>query len=287
MTERVLKIHRGVGMRKSICLATVCLSASVFAQNPPNPPPQSAQPQQPAPKSSQTTPPSTAPASRTERITQGIGNVFSDYRLEDLPQAAQKTVREQVGANKIADIDRETRTGRTVWEIEVEQEGRNREFHVGEDGTLVTDSGLLGRAADETAARTREVTGTGAAAGAQKGRSALSMGPKWEDLPPAVQQKAMQFGGKEKVADIDRETENGRLGYEIEFRREGRNLEVEFAEDGSITESNDPAAAPVGASAATGAARRPVTTQPGQTPQTTQPTPGQPIQPTQPSPPRQ
>lgn len=274
-------------MRKSICLATVCLSASVFAQNPPNPPPQPAQSQQPASQRSQTTPPSTAPATGRERITQGIGNVFSDYRLEDLPQAAQKTVREQAGANKIADIDRETRTGRTVWEIEIEQEGRNREFHVGEDGTLVTDAGLLGRAADETAVRTREVTGTGAAAGSQKGRSVFSVGPKWEDLPAAVQQKAMQFGGKEKVADIDRETESGRVEYEIEFRREGRNLEVEFAEDGSITESNDPAAAPVGASAATGAARSPVTTQPGQTPQTTPPTPGQPIQPTQPSPPRQ
>lgn len=270
-------------MRKSIYLATICLSASVFAQNPP---PQS---QQPATQRSQTPPPSTAPASTTERITQGIGNVFHDYRLEDLPPAVQKTVREQAGANKISDIDRETRTGRTIWEIEVEQEGRNREFHVGEDGMLVTDAGLLGRAADETAGRTREITGTGAAAGSQTGRSVLSVGPKWEDLPPAVQQKAMQFGGKEKVADIDRETENGRVEYEIEFRREGRNLEVEFAEDGSITESNDPAAAPVGASAPPGGARPPVTTQPGQpqTQQPTQPTPGQPIHPTQPSPPRQ
>ena len=277
-------------MRNSICIAAVCLSASVFAQNQ-NQPPQSAQTAPPGTQRAQPTPPSTAPASKTERVSQGVGNLFNDYRLEDLPPAVQKTVREKAGAQKIADIDRETRTGRTIWEIEFEQEGRNTEIHVGEDGTLVPEASLTGRAANETAARAREVTGTGAAAGAQSGRSVFSMGPKWEDLPPAIQQKAMQFGGKEKVADIDREMEDGRVEYEIEFRREGRNLEVEFAEDGTITESNDPAAAPVGASAAPGAART-VTTQPGQnpaqTPQRTQPaTPGQPSQPAQPTQPRQ
>jgi uncharacterized membrane protein YkoI len=217
-----------------------------------------------------------------------LGNLFSDHRLEDLPPAVQKTVREQAGAQKIADIDRETRTGRTVWEIELEQEGRNREFHVAEDGTLMPEGSVVGRAANETAARTREVTGTGAAAGSQTGRSVFSAGPKWEELPQAVQQRAMQFGGKEKVADIDRETDDGRVEYEIEFRREGKNLEVEFAEDGTITESSDPAAAPVGASPS-GASRSSVTTQPGQTspqspqsPQRAQPTPGQPNQPNQP-----
>jgi len=214
-----------------------------------------------------------------------LGNLFSDHRLEDLPPAVQKTVREQAGAQKVADIDRETRTGRTVWEIELEQEGRNREFHVAEDGTLMPEGSVVGRAANETAARTREVTGTGAAAGSQTGRSVFSAGPKWEELPQAVQQRAMQFGGKEKVADIDRETDDGRVEYEIEFRREGKNLEVEFAEDGTITESSDPAAAPVGASPS-GASRSSVTTQPGQTspqsPQRAQPTPGQPNQPNQP-----
>jgi len=269
----------------------------VFAQNQ-NQPPQSAQPTPPpGAQRTQPTPPSTAPASTTEKISQGVGNLFNDYRLEDLPPAVQKTVREQAGAQKIADIDRETRTGKTVWEVEIEQDGKNREFHVGEDGMLVPDASLTARAANETAARTREVTGTGAAAGSQSGRSVFSMGPKWEDLPPAIQQRAAQFGGKEKVADIDRETEDGRVEYEIEFRREGRNLEVEFAEDGTITESNDPAAAPVGAASATGAARPTVTTQPGQsstqpqTPQRSQPaTPGQPAQPgqsTQPTQPRQ
>lgn len=280
-------------MRNSIYLAAVCLSTSVFAQNQDQPgQSQTPQTQPPSTQRTQTAPPSTAPGSApqstTDRISQGLGNLFRDHRFEDLPPAVQKTVREQAGAGKIDDIDRETRTGRVVWEIEIEQDGRDREIHVADDGTLLPEGGVAGRAASDTAARTREVTGTGAAAGAQTGRSVFSAGPKWEELPQAVQQRAMQFGGKEKVADIDRETDDGRVEYEIEFRREGKNLEVEFAEDGTITESSDPAAAPVGASPSA-ASRSSVTTQPGQTspqspqsPQRAQPTPGQPNQPNQP-----
>jgi hypothetical protein len=113
------------------------------------------------------------------------------------------------------------------------------------------------------------------------------MGTKWEDLPPVIQQKAMQFGGKEKVADIDRETEDGKVVYEIEFSREGRNLEIEFAEDGTIVESSDHSVAPVGAGASstTPASRLP-STQPAQPNQPTQPgQPGQPQSRTQPVPP--
>ena len=58
---------------------------------------------------------------------------------------------------------------------------------------------------------------------------------------------AARFGGKAGIEDIDLEIEGARVGYEIEFRREGRNLEVQFAPDGTIAETNGPAVAPVGA----------------------------------------
>ena len=47
------------------------------------------------------------------------------------------------------------------------------------------------------------------------------------------------------VADIDREFFDRRIEFEIEFQRNGWNLEVQFAEDGTIMESNDPQVAPV------------------------------------------
>jgi uncharacterized membrane protein YkoI len=201
------------------------------------------------------------PASQTtgERVTSALKNVFTDWRLEDLPQPVQKTVREQSAGQPIADIDRENRSGRTVWEIEFEKAGKNTEIHVAEDGTVLPeDDRLFGRTTDQTATTPRpsDTPAVGTPAGSQTGRSLFALGTQWEDLPQAVQQKAAQFGGKEKVADIDRENWNGKVAYEVEFRREGRNLEVHFGEDGVILESNDPAAAPPqGAAAGTEAGR--------------------------------
>ena len=106
----------------------------------------------------------------------------------------QKTIREQSGGAKIADIDRETRTGRVLWEVEFEKDGKNTEIHVGEDGTLVQDAGIIAR----TTRPGEPSTAVGTPAAGQTGRSALNMGTKWEDLPPAIQQRAMQYGGKEK-----------------------------------------------------------------------------------------
>ena len=244
-------------MKNHLYLAAAIISVSAFAQNPPN---QTPSPQTQPPPARSTQP--GAPATVGDRLSKGLSNLVADHRLEDLPPAVQKTIREQSGGQKIADIDRETRTGRTVWEVEFEKDGRNTEIHVGEDGTLIPDTSLLGRN-DPAAARPADrTTAAGNPASTQTGRSALAMGPRWEDLPPAIQQKAAQFGGKEKIADIDRETEDGKVVYEIEFKREGRNLEIEFGEDGSIVKSSDPAATQ-GISTQPGAARNP-SVQPGQ-----------------------
>lgn len=233
-------------MKNYICLGAiiVSVSVSVYGQN------QNANPR----------PQPGAQPTAGERLSQGLNNLINDHRLEDLPPAVQKTIREKSAGQKIADIDRETRAGRTVWEIEFEKDGRNTEIHVAEDGTLIPETGVLGRNDPSATARTgeRQDTAVGNPARTQTGRSALTRGTRWEDLPPAIQQKAAQFGGKEKVADIDRETEDGRVVYEIEFKREGRNLEIEFGEDGSIVKSSDPAAAAAqGASTTPGAARTP------------------------------
>src|SRR5687767_711594 len=236
-------------MKNQILLGAVVLSVvSALGQNPnPNQPSQA---QPPGPQSGQTPPP-TAGA----RVSQGLSNLVTEHRLEDLPPAVQKTVRQQAGANKIADIDRETRTGRIVWEVEIEQQGRNTEIHVAEDGSLV-DTGLLGRTEPApSTAPGASGTAVGNPASGQTGR--VFAGTRWEDLPPAVQQKAAQFGGKANVQDIDRESENGRAVYEIEFKREGRNLEIEFFEDGTILKSNDPAGAQGIATPPPGAARNP------------------------------
>ena len=260
-------------MKNQILLGAVVFSVtavSALGQNPnPNQPSQA---QPPGAQSGQAPPP-TAGA----RVSQGLSNLVTDHRFEDLPPAVQKTVREQAAGQKIGDIDRETRTGRIVWEIEIEKQGRNTEIHVAEDGSLV-DTGLLGRTEPApSTAPAASGTAVGNPASGQTGR--VFAGTSWEDLPPAVQQKAAQFGGKANVQDIDRESENGRAVYEIEFKREGRNLEIEFFEDGTILKSNDPAGIQGIATPPPGAARNPsVQAQPPSTqprPQTVPPSTSQ------------
>jgi uncharacterized membrane protein YkoI len=140
-------------------------------------------------------------------------------KFADLPPAVQATVRQQSGGDKITDIDREDRTGKTVYEIEFDKDGDNKEIHVSEDGTLIPEEATGIAAADTDGDRTRV-------------RAGLS--PKFADLPAAVQQTVQQHGAQSEIEDIDRETRDGKTVYEIAFRRDGPNREIVVAEDGTL-----------------------------------------------------
>src|SRR5262245_59784356 len=171
-------------------------------------------------------PAATQPAPKTlgEKAVQGLKNAFTQYRMEDLPAAVQKTVREQAGGQPIADIDREDRNGQTIWEVEFEREGRNPTIHVANDGTLMPEeqTGVLSKSGTSTA------QGVGRPAGAEVGPKERTspLGSHWGDLPQAVKQKAAQFGGESSVKDVDIKKRHGQNVYEVEFERPGRNLEV-------------------------------------------------------------
>ena len=64
----------------------------------------------------------------------GIGVQFTD-----LPAAVQSTIKQRAPSAKIDDIDKETRTGRTVYEVTFEEPGKNPKLHIAEDGTIVQD----------------------------------------------------------------------------------------------------------------------------------------------------
>jgi uncharacterized membrane protein YkoI len=164
--------------------------------------------------------------------------------LEDLPPVVRKIVREQSGGREITDIDweRYLDSGQMIWEVEFQREGGAMEIHVAEDGTLLPAPMQSAKRGAATQSSPGSAAGTppGPQAGSAQG---AILGTDWEDIPKLVQQRAASFGGKEKLLDIDCEDRNGSAAYELEFRREGRNLEISFAEDGLIFESSDPDAA--------------------------------------------
>lgn len=176
----------------------------------------------------------TAPTERkpaigtTEKIQQGVKNVFTELKFEDLPPAVQKTVREQSKNAKINDIDREDRTGRTIYEVEFEMEGNNREIHVAADGTLLTEeqaSMQLGYDRDTDRTRVREKENNNM---------------KFADLPAAVQATVKQHGQENQIADIDSYTRKGQRVYEVEFKQEGLNREIHVSEDGKLIDTDAP-----------------------------------------------
>ena len=72
-----------------------------------------------------------------------VENTFRNWKLEELPAAVQKTARDQGFGHKIKDIDREDRTGRTIWEVQFDggSSGPTRKVHIDNEGKLVDGDG--------------------------------------------------------------------------------------------------------------------------------------------------
>jgi uncharacterized membrane protein YkoI len=136
-------------------------------------------------------------------------------QFEDLPAAVQRTVRAEAPGVKIDDIDKETRTGRVIYEITFAQPGENPKLHVAEDGTIVK----FGETVVETA-----------------GAATDSIGTEFGELPHAVQRTIQMRAPGVRIDDIDREMRTGRTIYEITFEEPGKNPKLHVAEDGSIVQ---------------------------------------------------
>lgn len=65
--------------------------------------------------------------------------LFLGTQLEDTPAAVQDTIRREVGERQIVDIDKELRTGRAIYEVEVKDAEGRFQLHIAEDGTIVKD----------------------------------------------------------------------------------------------------------------------------------------------------
>ena len=155
------------------------------------------------------------------KIKQGAKNIFTEMKFEDLPPAVQATVRQQSGGTKITDIDREDRTGKTVYEIEFADSGANPKMVFTADGTIVRDDtaplGASGKASLEVK-------------GSATTKSQLSA------LPEPVRKTVQAQIGNAEVAGVNKKDDNGRVIYEIEFKDSGKNPTMRVAADGTIVE---------------------------------------------------
>lgn len=60
-----------------------------------------------------------------------------EVSIDQVPPAVRATIERELRGGKLEEIERETRNGRTVYEVEFERDGKDREIHVAEDGTVL------------------------------------------------------------------------------------------------------------------------------------------------------
>jgi hypothetical protein len=62
---------------------------------------------------------------------------------------------------------------------------------------------------------------------------------KFEELPAAVQKTVKREVKNGKITDVERDDENGRPIYEIEFDLEGKSWELDVAADGTLLQRHE------------------------------------------------
>jgi hypothetical protein len=65
---------------------------------------------------------------------------FETMSLNEVPPVVRETIRREAGGYKIAEIEHATVDGRTVYEVDIERDGGNRELHIAPDGNILKDS---------------------------------------------------------------------------------------------------------------------------------------------------
>jgi len=65
------------------------------------------------------------------------GGPVTGTRIKDLPSAVRETLKQRVPTAEVADIDKQTREGRTVYKISFMESGKNPAVYIAEDGTVM------------------------------------------------------------------------------------------------------------------------------------------------------
>jgi uncharacterized membrane protein YkoI len=136
-----------------------------------------------------------------------------------LPPSVQKTVRAQAPNAEIASVNKTTREGVDVYEVEFKEPGKNPKVIVAADGKLVSTD-----MAKPAGAIERALTPTGA------------VGTKLSALPLAAQKTIQSKAPNAEIADISRKEKDGRVIYEVEFKDKGKNPTIQVADDGTLVQ---------------------------------------------------
>src|SRR5687767_7870587 len=105
--------------------------------------------------------------------------------MEQLPSDLQEKIRAQTGGNRVEDIDRTSKDGRTIYEVAFKENGQHREVQI------------------EHSAAPTPATPAAASSGATSGKI------RYSDVPENVRRVADRYIDDAEVNDVDRQVKNG------------------------------------------------------------------------------
>lgn len=130
-------------------------------------------------------------------------------KIEQLPSDLQERIRAEVGSSRIEDIDRQTKDGKTIYEVGYKKDGQHVESRFEHNETTSSNP---------------------------SGAYQISEKIRYEELPEAVRRVADARLQGAEVNDVDRRTKDGRTNYEIGYKNRdgGTQQELLIAEDGRV-----------------------------------------------------
>ncbi|MGV3771348.1 MAG: PepSY-like domain-containing protein, partial [Verrucomicrobiales bacterium] len=170
------------------------------------------------------------PAARGSAVQLG-----SSQKVEpaQAPFAVRNTLAEQLGSNRLEDLEKGTYQGRTIYEAGFKDGGKHVELQISEDGTVLFDPRNPGATGGSGAAAT-------GAASSKYGNvtSAVTLGSgskiTMEQAPEAVRRAVQAQAGGANIEDIERGKWNGQTVYEAAFKANGKHVELQMDENGEI-----------------------------------------------------
>lgn len=128
-------------------------------------------------------------------------------QIEQLPQGLQEKIRAYTGANRIQDIDMQTKDGQVTYQVGFKQNDQHTELLFNSEGQLLNREG---------------------------GREIAPGKIDYQQLPAAVQQIVNTRVQQGEINDIDRRVKNGEVTYEVGFKHNGVQQELLLSETGRI-----------------------------------------------------
>jgi uncharacterized membrane protein YkoI len=150
--------------------------------------------------------------------TPDLGRITaSSPSLEKLPASVQKTVEQQRAGRSVADIDEENWDGKSVYEVEFKEQGRNSRIYIASDGSLL---------------------------GEKEGKTSLFKGMPLSETPKPVQDKVKEVVGESHVARITQKTQDGQILYKVDVQQKGQDRRLVIAQDGTLVRDSEALGAP-------------------------------------------